>query len=198
MNLGVALGIVAMVGATSARAQELQAEASLPYAFHGWNTLGYSAEVGYLFDGRQLVGVEWTYFDSTVANVYPAFGELRVAQQIQALQAVYRYSFPLMLSEHGGLLAPLELFLGTGAGLGRVRQSLPNMAAALSVVGEPLTAENTEISGELTAGVIFNVAAHFGIKAGFRYIDSFNNVRQFGADVNTDTKALEIGAVYRF
>jgi hypothetical protein len=31
-----------------------------------------------------------------------------------------------------------------------------------------------------------------------RYLDSFNNVNQFGAGVNTDTKALEVGASWRF
>ena len=59
------------------------------------------------------------------------------------------------------------------------------------------TAGTRSASAWTRARLQWDLGPDFGIKAGYRYIDSFNNVRQFGADANTDTKAWELGAVFR-
>jgi hypothetical protein len=194
----VLLTLLAFAGAAGGRAQSIRVDVSFPYAFHGWNTVGCCADAGYDFAGRDFLGLEWTRFNPKPVNAYPGVGPVRVDQRIEALQIAYRHSFPLARLGFAGDHAPLELYVGAGAGLGRVRQELPRSPAALSALGPQLAAENTELSGELVAGLQLDLGPRFGIRAGFRYLDSFNNVNQFGAGVNTDTKALEVGASWRF
>lgn len=79
-----------------------------------------------------------------------------------------------------------------------MRQTLTYSNAAVAAPAPQLTAQETELCAELAAGLQFNVGPNFGMKVGFRYIDSINNVRLFNSDANTDTKALEVGAVVRF
>jgi hypothetical protein len=69
--------------------------------------------------------------------------------------------------------------------------------AGPSAVAE-LTPSVRSFCVELAAGLQFDFGPHFGIKAGFQYIDSINNVRLFNTDANTDTKALEAGVVFRY
>jgi hypothetical protein len=184
--------------ALEGRAQTVQIDASIPYAAHGWNTVGYSGQVGWILADINLVGIEWTSFNSTVSNVYPVVGEVGVSHQIQTLQATYRLSLPLKKVIGSGVLDPFEVYGGVGAGLGRVRQSLPGTAAVVASEGTNLSAESTEFCCEVAAGIQFNLGTRLGVKAGYRYMDSVTNVRQFGSSVNTDAKVLEIGAVVRF
>lgn len=189
---------VAAFSLTEGEAQTVQFDASVPYASHGWNTLGYSGQIGWILDSVNMVGLEWTSFNSTVSNVYPVVGEVGVAHRIQTLQATYRLSLPIKKLLGAGLFDPLEVYGGVGAGIGRVSQSLPGTPAVVANEGTSLTAESTEFCCELAAGIQFDLTTRLGVKAGFRYMDSVSNVRQFGSSVNTDAKVIEMGAVLRF
>lgn len=198
MRLSPVMAFVAFVSAITARAQFLQTDVSFPYAFHGWNTVGVSADVGDFFAAHHFIGIEGTDFSFTTTNTYPVIGPLSVHQRVEALQLVYRFYLSLVPASGQETYSLLDAYAGVGAGIGNVRQGLPNTPAVTSAVGSTLSADNTEWAGEVAAGLQFNLGPHFGIKAGLRYLDSFNNVRQFNADTNTDTKALELGGVIRF
>jgi opacity protein-like surface antigen len=198
MNRRLLSALLALIAAIQARAQSFQADASLPYATHGWNALGFSADAGCFFADHNFLGLEWTNFSSNVTNVYPRVGPLTIRQDVEAVQLVYRYSLALIPSDNPASYALLELYAGGGVGLGRVRQSLPNLPSVLNAYGSQLAVTNTELCGELSAGLQFNFGPHFGVKGGVRYLDSFNNIKQFGVDANTDTKVIELGAVTRF
>jgi len=184
------------LAALGARAQEFQADLSFPYALHGWNTVGCSADLGWSLAGSDFVGLEWTAFHPHPLSAFPGVGPVRVDQHFQILQVVGRHRFLLGRLGPAGGGFPLGFYLGGGAGLGRVRQTLP--AATFSAGGPLLGASTTEVSGELVAGFQLDLGPRGGVRAGCRYLDSFNNVNQFGAGVNTDTKALEVGLYARF
>lgn len=184
--------------AVAVRAEALQVDTSFPYALHGWNTLGYTIAVGHSFVGDDFLGLEWTSFNPKPIAEYPGVGALRVDEKFEALQIAYRRRFPLFHFGSGKDRVPLSFYVGAGAGLGRVTASIPDSPAARAVFGGGLSVSNTELTGELLAGVEVDLGSLVGLRVGYRYIDSFNNVRQFSRDVNTDTKALEIGATFRF
>ena len=182
--------LLALAAAVGVRAQSIQVDASIPYAFHGWDTAGYSVDAGSCFADHHFLGLEWIHFNPTPINVLPVVGALRVSEKVEALQLAYRFTYPIY--------RPLEFYLGAAAGIGRVQEALPNSPSVSSAVGPVLSAGNTEWCGELAAGLQFDIGPHFAIKGGYRYLDSFNNIKQFGAATNTDTKTLEIGVVAKF
>lgn len=135
---------------------------------------------------------------SQAAFPFPGVGLVRVDQRFDTIQIAYRHSFTLTRLELAGGECPFDFYLGAAAGLGRARQTINSPPSALSAGGGALSASTTEWSGELAAGLQFSFGPHFGVRTGFRYLDSFNNVNQFGTGVNTDTKAIELGAFCRF
>jgi opacity protein-like surface antigen len=193
-RFALALGFATVGG----RAQTLQTDVSLIQAFHQSNTTGFSADVGESINGRQFLGLEFTYFTPGFTYSYPILGAAHVAERVESVQFAYRFSLPLSSTSGDHPFAPFEIYAGAAGGLGRIRQTL-TLASDLGVAsGMQLSAEGTEVCAELVAGLQFNLGPHFGIRAGFRYLDSINNVRLFNTDANTDTKALEAGVVFRF
>ena len=185
-------------GFFAARAGAVQVDVSFPYAFHGWNTVGTSVAIGHSFLGNDFLGLEWTRFNPKPLVNYAGYGPVRVDEQIEAIQLAYRYSLPLLHLGVAGEKIPLGIYIGAGAGVGRVRQSIADSSATQSAFGSQLSATNTELTGELLAGVQVGLGRNFGVRVGYRYVDTFNNVEQFGRGVNTDTKTLELGAFARF
>ncbi len=192
------LVLLLAISLIAARAEAVQIEVSFPYAFHGWNTVGTSVAVGHSFLGNDFLGLEWTEFNPKPLVNYAGYGPVRVDEKIEAIQLAYRYSLPLLHLGIAGENLPLGIYFGAGAGVGRVRQSIADSAATQSAFGSQLSTTNTELTGELLAGIQLGLSKNFGFRLGYRYVDSFNNVRQFGRDVNTDTKTLELGAFARF
>lgn len=193
----VCASIFAAAAATG-MSQSLQADLSFPYAAHHWNTTGFSADLGEVIAGQHFVGLEFTAFNPAFDNSFPTYGVAHVDEQIDTLLLAYRFTFPLNFSGAGRHYAPVELYVGGAGGLGRVRQSLTSSFASGGAPAQQASAGETELCAELSAGLQFNFGPHFGIKAGFRYIDSINNVRLFNTDAATDTKTLEAGVVCRF
>jgi len=189
---------VVTFAAAPGRAQTLQADVSFPYAFHQWNTTGFSADLGGSLAGQHFLGLEFTVFNPDFSYSYPILGTAHVDERIETLQLAYRFSFPLNIFGGDSRHSALELYLGGAGGLGQVRQTLTYSGNAAVAPATQLTAEEAELCAELAAGLQFNFGTYFGIKAGFRYIDSINNVRLFNADANTDTKALEVGVFVRY
>lgn len=177
------------------RAQTLQADVSFPHALHQWNTTGFSVDLGGSFAGRHFLGLEFTTFNPKFTYSYPIYGAAQVDERIESLQLAYRFSVPLGIFGGSHRYPPCELYLGGAGGLGRVRQTLAYSSTGAAALASQ---QETELCAELAAGLQFNFTPYFGIKAGFRYIDSINNVRLFNTDANTDTKALEAGVVFRY
>jgi len=177
------------------RAQTLQADVSFLHALHQWNTTGFSADLGGSFAGQHFLGLEFTAFNPKFTYPDPIYGAAHVDERIETLQLAYRFSFPLGILGGNHRPTPFELYLGGAGGLGRVRQTLADPSTG---VAAPAPQQETELCVELAAGLQCNFGPYFGIKAGFRYIDSINNVRLFNSDANTDTKALEAGVVFRY
>jgi opacity protein-like surface antigen len=197
-RIGILFALALCFATVDGRAQTLQADVSLLQAFHQSNTTGFSADVGESINGRQFLGLEFTYYNPSFTYTYPILGAAHVAERIESAQFAYRFSFPLTFSGGDRQFAPLELYVGAAGGLGRVKQTL-TLASDLGVAsGTQVSAEGTEVCAELAAGLQFNLGPNFGIRAGFRYLDSINNVKLFNTDANTDTKALEAGVVFRF
>jgi opacity protein-like surface antigen len=190
---------LAFIFATAAgRAQTLQADVSLLQAFHQSNSTGFSADFGESIAGRQFLGLEFTLFNPSFNYSYPTLGAAHVDERVESVQVAYRFSFPLSFSSGDRKYAPLELYIGAAGGLGRVRQTLTLSSNVGGASGTQLSAQETELCGELAGGLQFNFGPNFGIRAGFRYLDSINNVKLFNTDAATDTKALEAGVVFRF
>lgn len=192
---GFVVVLVFSFAAVAGRAQTLQADVSFLHALHQWNTTGFSADLGGSFAGQHFLGLEFTTFNPKFTYSYPIYGAAHVNERLETLQLAYRFSFPLSIFGGNQRYLPFELYLGGAGGLGRVRQTLTNTSNS---VAAPAPQQETELCVELAAGVQCNIGPHFGIKAGFRYIDSINNVRLFNTDANTDTKALEAGVVFRY
>jgi opacity protein-like surface antigen len=197
-NTGFLLALAFLVAAVAGNAQTLQADVSLLQAFHQANTTGFSADFGESIAGRQFLGVEFTLFNPSFTYSYPVLGSAHVAERVESVQAAYRFSFPLTFTSGDRPYVPLEIYLGAAGGLGRVRQTLTLSSDAGGTSGTQLSAQETELCAELVAGLQFNFGKNLGVRAGFRYLDSINNVRLFNTDANTDTKALEAGVVFRF
>ncbi len=195
---GILFALAFFFAVVSGRAQTLQADVSLLQAFHQSNTTGFSADFGESISGRQFLGVEFTLFNPSFTYTYPILGAAHVDERVESVQVAYRFSFPLSFSRGDRQYAPLEIYMGAAGGLGRVRQTLTLSSSVAVASGTQLSAQETELCGELAAGLQFNFGPNFGVRAGFRYLDSINNVKLFNTDANTDTKALEAGAVFRF
>jgi len=187
--------LVFSFGAAAGRAQTLQADVSFLHALHQWNTTGFSADLGGLLAGQHFLGLEFTAFNPKFTYSYPIYGSAHVDERIETLQLAYRFSFPLSTFGSNHRHTPFEFYVGGAGGLGRVRQTLTNTSTGVAALAPQ---QETELCVELAAGLQCNFGPYFGIKAGFRYIDSINNVRLFNTDANTDTKALEAGVVFRF
>jgi opacity protein-like surface antigen len=184
---------LALALAAAGRAQTLQADLSFPHALHQWDATGWSVDFGAVLEDRHFLGLEFTDFHQQFTAGFPVYGAAHVDERIDSLQLAYRYSFPLGVLWGGRPNGPLEAYLGAAGGLGRVRQALAATGAA-----PPAPQQETEFCAELAAGLQWQFGPFMGIKAGFRYIDSINNVRLFNADANTDTKTLEVGVVFRY
>lgn len=198
IRTGFLFALVFSSAAVAGRAQVLQTDISLLQAFHQSNTTGFSADIGESFAGQQFFGLEFNYLTPGYTYSYPVFGATHVGERVETVQIAYRFSFPLNFFGGDRHNAPLELYAGAAGGVGRVRQTL-TLASNLGVLsGTQLSAQGTELCGELVAGLQFNLAPHIGIRAGFRYMDSINNVKIFNTQANTDTKALEAGVAFRF
>lgn len=193
MKLRLILPILLLPSAsTSLRAESLQADASVLYALHQWNTAGFSADIGTIIGGRHFVGLEWTYFNPKGSVQLPVGGRVDTSETINLAQLAYRYSLPVESFGRVADLARVEVFLGAGGGIGLVHATL-----AYSPVGSGGQTK-PEICYEGVAGVQVVLAPGVGARFGFRYIDSVNNVRLFNAGANTDTKTLEAGVTFRF
>ncbi len=195
---GFLFGLAFTVATAAASAQTLQADVSLLQAFHQSNTTGFSADFGESIAGRQFLGLEFTLFNPGFNYSYPLLGAAHVDERVESVQVAYRLSFPLTFLSGDRKYAPLELYVGAAGGLGRVRQTLTFSSNDGGTTGTPLSAQETEVCGELVGGLQFNFGPNFGVRAGFRYLDSINNVKLFNTDAATDTKALEAGVVFRF
>jgi hypothetical protein len=192
------LAPVLFLAAAAAQAQTLQADFSVLHALHQWNTTGLSADLGGSLNGRHFLGLEYTRFSPKFTYSYPIYGSAQVDEKIETLQLAYRYSIPLGFSGGDARYTPLELYLGGAGGFGRVRQTLTYFSAIVPGAGPQPAAQEIDLCWEAVAGLQYNFGPNFGFRAGFRYIDSVNNVKLFNADANTDTKALEAGIVVRF
>jgi opacity protein-like surface antigen len=187
-----------LLGAAAGRTQTLQMDASILHAFHGWDTTGFSADIGESFGNKQFLGFEFTEFNPSFGASYPGYPNASVSERIDTFQAAYRIAFPLgnIGGDHG--YSPMEVYFGAAAGLGFVRQSLTYPSSIAGGPPSQASEQEAELCAELTAGLQYNFGPSFGIRAGFRYIDSINNVNLFNAAANTDTKTLEFGAVFRY
>jgi len=185
----------------AAQAQSMQIDASFPRALHQWNSTGFSADAGAVFGGQSFVGLEWTYFNPKGMTNVPYIGPVPMNETVNLAQLAYRFSLPIDAFGKVGNSERLEFYVGGGIGGGLIRQTLTYPYAIPGYNGSSLNGASetkTEICYEAVAGVQVNLVSNFGVKVGFRYIDSVNNVVLFNADANTDTKVLEAGVTWRF
>jgi opacity protein-like surface antigen len=198
IRIGFLFALGFFCAAIGGRAQSLQADVSLIQAFHQSDTTGFSADFGESIAGRQFLGVEFTFLSPSFTYSYPVLGAAHVDERVETVQFAYRFSFPLNILGGDRQYAPLELYVGAAGGLGRVRQTLTLTSNVSEASGTQLSAQETEVCAELVAGLQFNLGPNFGIRAGFRYMDSISNVTLFSTNANTDSKAMEAGVVFRF
>ena len=163
-----------------------------PYAFR-WNALGVSGELGALWNRRNFLGGEISYYggDYTHYRVFNGntfVGSFNAAPRITTVEAAYRYLAPLW-TENGR--PAVSFYVGGGLGVGFVDYS--GGGAAFGFRGTT----NGAFTAEGVAGLQLNTWEGMALRLGFRYID-LSNVWQLDHRGDFNRAAFEAGASFRF
>ena len=167
---------------------------TLPYAFN-WKAAGVSAELGGLWDGRQFLGGEVSYYDGN-AQRYFVFGRtgyigsFKSSQELTTVDLAYKYFVPLW---NLGPRNPVSFYIGASGGVGFVSYSDNGAGYGFANSNN----NNGDFTAEFVAGLNLSISRNAVIRLGYRYV-GVDDVSRFNQRVDIDSSVLEAGIGLRF